>query len=70
MIDGTLDIARIESGKLSLDVRPTPFAQTVREVASMLELQAAAKGLAFGYDEASRLPDTVRMPTKSACARS
>jgi signal transduction histidine kinase/CheY-like chemotaxis protein/purine-cytosine permease-like protein len=64
LIDGTLDIARIESGKLSLDVRPTPFAQTVREVASMLELQAAAKGLAFGYDEASRLPDTVRMDEK------
>ena len=64
LIDGTLDIARIESGKLSLDVRPTPFAQTLREVASMLELQAAAKGLAFVYDESSRLPDTVRMDEK------
>jgi signal transduction histidine kinase/purine-cytosine permease-like protein/FixJ family two-component response regulator len=64
LIDGTLDIARIESGKLSLDVRPTAFAQTVREVASMLELQAAAKGLRFVYDESSRLPDTVRMDEK------
>lgn len=64
LIEGTLDIARIESGKLKLDVRPMAFADTLREVASMFELQAAAKGLAFRFDSASRLPATVRADEK------
>jgi signal transduction histidine kinase/FixJ family two-component response regulator len=64
LIEGTLDIARIESGKLALDVKPMAFAETMREVASMFELQAAAKGLRFSYDTGSRLPDTVRADEK------
>nr|WP_245638673.1 ATP-binding protein [Hydrogenophaga palleronii] len=64
LIEGTLDIARIESGKLALDVKPMAFAETMREVASMFELQAAAKGLRFAYDTGSRLPDTVRADEK------
>ncbi|RZL07180.1 MAG: hybrid sensor histidine kinase/response regulator, partial [Rubrivivax sp.] len=38
LIEGTLDIARIEAGKLALDVRPMAFAGVMREVASMFEL--------------------------------
>jgi signal transduction histidine kinase/CheY-like chemotaxis protein/purine-cytosine permease-like protein len=64
LIEGTLDIARIESGKLKLDVRPMAFADTLHEVASMFELQAAAKGLQFSFDSASRLPATVRADEK------
>jgi signal transduction histidine kinase/purine-cytosine permease-like protein len=64
LIEGTLDIARIESGKLKLDVRPMAFADTVREVASMFELQAAAKGLRFVHEPAPRLPATVRADEK------
>ena len=64
LIEGTLDIARIESGKLKLDVRPMAFADTLHEVASMFELQAAAKGLQFRFDRASRLPQTVRADEK------
>ncbi|WP_382321302.1 ATP-binding protein [Hydrogenophaga sp. UC242_53] len=64
LIEGTLDIARIESGKLALDVRPMAFADAMREVASMFELQAAAKGLRFSFDTGSRLPDTVRADEK------
>lgn len=47
LIEGTLDIARIESGRLRLDVRPMPFAETIDEITRLLELQAAAKGLVF-----------------------
>jgi signal transduction histidine kinase/CheY-like chemotaxis protein/purine-cytosine permease-like protein len=61
LIEGTLDIARIESGKLALDVRPHAFADTLREMAGMFELQAAAKGLRFVFEPASRLPETVRV---------
>ena len=64
LIEGTLDIARIESGKLKLDVRPMAFADTLHEVASMFELQAAAKGLQFSFDSASRLPNAVRADEK------
>ena len=60
LIDGTLDIARIEAGKLALDVKPVPFAATLSEVAGMFELQAAAKGLRFVYDAHGRLPERVR----------
>jgi len=60
LIDGTLDIARIEAGKLALDVKPVPFAATLAEVAGMFELQAAAKGLRFVYEPHGRLPEMVR----------
>ncbi|WP_252374478.1 ATP-binding protein [Hydrogenophaga sp. 2FB] len=64
LIEGTLDIARIESGKLALEVRPMAFADAMREMASMFELQAAAKGLRFVFDSGTRLPDTVRADEK------
>ena len=64
LIEGTLDIARIESGKLALEVRPMAFADTVREVASLFELQARGKGLGFGFEPAGRLPEAVRADEK------
>jgi signal transduction histidine kinase/DNA-binding NarL/FixJ family response regulator len=60
LIEGTLDIARIESGKLSLNVRPMRFADFVHELASLFELQAAAKGLAFRFEVEGTLPEVVR----------
>ncbi|KQP21100.1 ATPase [Pseudorhodoferax sp. Leaf265] len=60
LVDGTLDIARIESGKLTLNIRPMAFADTVHEVASMFELQAAGKGLAFHFEPEGQLPELVR----------
>jgi signal transduction histidine kinase/CheY-like chemotaxis protein/purine-cytosine permease-like protein len=66
LIEGTLDIARIESGRLALDVKPMAFAEVMREVAGMFELQAAAKGLRFVLDinEDRPLPQTVRADEK------
>ena len=66
LIEGTLDIARIESGKLALDVKPMAFAQSLQEVAGMFELQAAAKGLRFVLDTQGPrpLPATVRADEK------
>jgi signal transduction histidine kinase len=60
LIDGTLDIARIESGKLTLNMKPLAFADTVHEVAAMLELQAQDKGLAFQFEAEGALPEVVR----------
>lgn len=64
LIEGTLDIARIESGKLALQVQPMQFAAGLREMAGMFELQAAAKGLAFHYEPEGTLPEWVRTDEK------
>lgn len=64
LIEGTLDIARIESGKLNLQVKPMRFADGVHEIASMFELQAAAKGLKFQFDAQGVLPEVVRADEK------
>lgn len=64
LIEGTLDIARIEAGKLTLNVKPMPFADFVHEMAGMFELQAAAKGLAFRFEVEGNLPEVVRADEK------
>ncbi|MFI4928085.1 MAG: hybrid sensor histidine kinase/response regulator, partial [Burkholderiales bacterium] len=64
LIEGTLDIARIESGKLTLNVKPTRFADFVHELASLFEVQAAAKGLAFRFEVEGTLPEVVRADEK------
>ncbi len=64
LIEGTLDIAHIESGKLTLNVRPMHFAGFVQEIASMFELEAQAKGLSFRYEEDGALPAVVRADEK------
>ena len=64
LIEGTLDIARIEAGKLTLNVKPMAFADCVHEMASMFEPQAAAKGLAFRFEAEGALPEVVRADEK------
>ncbi|MBI2772674.1 MAG: response regulator [Burkholderiales bacterium] len=64
LIEGTLDIARIESGKLTLNVKPMRFADCVHEMAGMFEPQAAGKGLAFRFEAQGTLPEVVRADEK------
>ena len=64
LIDGTLDIARIEAGRLSLEPAPTRFADMLAELAQMFEPQAAAKGLYFRFEAQGRLPAWVRADDK------
>ena len=64
LIEGTLDIARIESGKLTLVQKPMYFADFVREIASMFELEAQAKGLVFHHEVEGALPAVVRADEK------
>ncbi|MGI4778074.1 MAG: hybrid sensor histidine kinase/response regulator [Janthinobacterium lividum] len=64
LIEGTLDIAHIEAGKLTLHARPMQFGETMRELADMFELQAAEKGLAFGFEPTGDVPDVVRADEK------
>ncbi|MCV2351179.1 ATP-binding protein [Paucibacter sp. Y2R2-4] len=60
LIDGTLDLARIEAGKLSLELAPMRFEDCLHELAEMFEPQAAAKGLRFHFEPQGELPTCVR----------
>ena len=50
LIEGTLDIARIEAGKLALAPKPVRLRQALQQIVQMFELQACAKGLQFEHD--------------------
>ncbi len=60
LIEGTLDIARIESGKLKLEVAPMRLQDTLAQIIAMVEPQARAKGLRFVADLDAALPEAVR----------
>ncbi|KRC03057.1 ATP-binding protein [Duganella sp. Root198D2] len=64
LIEGTLDIARIEGGRLSVDLRPLEFATFIAQLVLMFEQQAASKALAFRYEVQGSLPALVRADRK------
>ncbi len=64
LIEGTLDIARIEGGKLTFDIRPLRFPEFIKQIVSMFELQARNKGLSFAYEVTNELPKMVRADQK------
>ena len=64
LIEGTLELAHIEAGKLTLAPKPLQLAACLEDVAQMFELQAAAKGLTFGYEVIGSLPQWVRADDK------
>jgi signal transduction histidine kinase/CheY-like chemotaxis protein/purine-cytosine permease-like protein len=64
LIDGLLDLARIEAGRLRLDPAPLPVREFLDDVVRMVSPQAAAKGLAFDLQTAGRVPEYVRADAK------
>lgn len=60
LIEGTLDVARIEAGKLTLQVEPMRFREGLEEIARLMELQAAAKGVRFVRRFEGPIPELVR----------
>ncbi len=64
LIEGTLDIARIEGGRLRLENKPMRFRDCVQEIVRMFELQAAAKGIEFRRVLTEPLPEVVRADEK------
>ena len=60
VIEGTLDIARIESGKLTLAVKALDFPELLQQLVGMFDLQARSKGLAFHYEAIGEIPAVVR----------
>ncbi|SDF71539.1 MULTISPECIES: ATP-binding protein [unclassified Duganella] len=64
LIEGTLDIARIEGGKFNFDMKELDFPDFIGQVVRMFELQAANKGLEFRYELSGVLPRCVRADRK------
>ena len=60
LIDGLLDLARIEAGKLRLDIAPMSVREFLDDIVGMVAPQAAAKGLAFELQTEGRVPAFVR----------
>ncbi|HVR50536.1 MAG TPA: ATP-binding protein, partial [Pseudorhodoferax sp.] len=60
LIDGLLDIARIETRRLRLVNSEIPFGDFLGEISEMFQLEARRKGIAFAYRPSHRLPPAVR----------
>ena len=64
LMEGTLEMAQIESGKLVLSPKPLQFEAAMADMADMFELQAEEKGLSFSYEVIGILPDWVKADDK------
>jgi signal transduction histidine kinase/DNA-binding NarL/FixJ family response regulator/purine-cytosine permease-like protein len=60
LIDGLLDVAKIEAGKLHLELTEIPFPEFIQQLERMFTPQAAEKGLGFRLEVGGRLPAVVR----------
>ncbi|WP_157218367.1 ATP-binding protein [Flavisphingomonas formosensis] len=59
LVDGLLDIARIENGSLRIERNRINLGELLDQIVDMFSLQAAAKGLRFDHDRPPSLPDFV-----------
>ena len=64
LIDGSLDLARIEAGRLKLEPVPLPLLQLLEDVERMVRPQAEAKGLRFVVERKGNLPAWIRADAK------
>ena len=64
LIDGLLDLARIEAGRLRLDITPLPFPEFLSELVRMVQPQAEGKGLTFRLETQGRVPAWVHADAK------
>ena len=64
LIDGSLDLARIEAGRLKLEPVPLPLRQLLQDVEYMVRPQAEAKGLRFHVRHEGDLPGWIRADAK------
>ena len=64
LIDGLLDLARIETGKLSLNMSDIQFPHFLNQIIKMFEPQFEQKNLVFYCDIVDNLPTYVRIDKK------
>ena len=59
LIEGLLEISKIEAGRLELQRDEIPLRNFVDQIAEMFRLQAESKGLRFEYQSGHNLPERV-----------
>jgi signal transduction histidine kinase/CheY-like chemotaxis protein/purine-cytosine permease-like protein len=64
LIDGLLDIARIEAGKMRLESDELSLPEFLEQIVNMFTQQAASKNLAFHFNAMGRMPGTVHTDQK------
>jgi signal transduction histidine kinase/CheY-like chemotaxis protein len=64
LVDGLLELSRIERGRLTLESRPIDLAEFLRQVVKMFEPLAEAKGIGFEYRLEGELPGWVNGDAK------
>ncbi|SCX74223.1 ATP-binding protein [Variovorax sp. EL159] len=64
LIDGMLDLARIEAGRVQLEPAPLALPAFLDQLVHMVRPQAENKGLAFVHTHAGRLPPWVHADAK------
>ncbi|WEX90220.1 ATP-binding protein [Sinorhizobium garamanticum] len=64
LIDGLLDISKIEAGKLQVYSNEINIHDFLDQIVDMFRPQAQAKGIAFEHDRAASLPQYVRTDEK------
>ena len=64
LVDGLLDIAKIEAGRLELQRDNLNFPELVNQLVDMFRMQAETKGIGFVHQIRGRIPDWVRIDAK------
>jgi PAS domain S-box-containing protein len=59
LINDILDLSKIESGKMVMDLAPCHLPSTVADVASMMRPRAEQRGIALAVDYVGPLPETI-----------
>ncbi|MGO8918075.1 MAG: ATP-binding protein [Stellaceae bacterium] len=64
LIEGLLDISKIEAGRLRLNYEEVRIAEFLDQIVDMFRLQAVAKGIDFLFERPPRLPAAVHTDPK------
>jgi signal transduction histidine kinase/CheY-like chemotaxis protein len=64
LVDGLLDIAKIEAGRLHLNRDRIAIADVLEQIVDMFRIQAKAKGIEFRYEPSAQLPRYVHVDEK------
>ncbi len=64
LINDILDLAKIESGTMSIEFYPYPFVELRQNLEQMFQEVARTKGLNFNFDFAANLPDVINTDAK------
>lgn len=60
LLNDILDLSKIEAGLLPVESRPCSLAQLMTEIVSLIESQAAERGLTFRVENETPIPDQIR----------